>query len=200
VAVAAILLAAGESTRMGSPKPLLPWGDRTLIEYQVQQLREAGVDDVVAVLGHCADDIAPLAEAAGARVVLNPNYPDGRATSLVAGALVLPDPETIVVANVDQPRPAHVIRTLIDDCGVRMALITAPVYNGERGHPVVLDGRLLEDLRAATDENLGLRGVIGGHEGEVFESQFETAVVLLDLNTLDDYERALKTYFAEAHP
>ncbi len=199
MAVAAILLAAGESTRMGSPKPLLPWGDRALIEYQVQQLREAGVDDVVAVLGHRADEIAPLVEAAGARVVLNPSYPDGRATSLVAGALVLPDPDTILVTNVDQPRPAYVIRQLIDDREARMALIAAPVYNGERGHPVVLDGRLLEDLRTASDANLGLRGVIGGHEDRVFESQFETAVVLLDLNTPEDYERALKTYFSEVN-
>ncbi len=81
-AVAAILLAAGESQRMGSLKPLLAWQGATLIEYQIAQLREAGVADVIAVLGRRAQDILPLVTAAGARGIINENYREGRASSL----------------------------------------------------------------------------------------------------------------------
>jgi len=191
---------------MGSPKPLLPWGpstparaglrtgEETLIEYDIRQLREAGVDDVVVVLGHRAAEIAPIAESAGARVVYNVRYRDGRATSLVAGASAMPSCDAIVVASVDQPRPAAVVRRLLAE---HAGPVTVPAYRGVRGHPVVLDGALLSELRAATDETQGLRAVVEREGRAVREVEFETAVVLLDLNTREDYDRAVSTYFGE---
>ena len=187
---AALLLAAGESTRMGRPKALLPWGGETLIEYQVRELLAAHCE-VTVVLGHAADEIRPRVPAE-AQIVVNEAYRDGRASSLRAGAAALPDDaDTIVVLNVDQPRPREVIEALVTARRQGGALITMPVYEGKRGHPPVLSGALLPELRAASEEAQGMRGVVAAHEASVHEVEFSSPVVLLDINTEAEYQRAL---------
>ena len=197
--IAAILLAAGESRRMGRSKPLLEWQGTTLIEYQVAQLREAGIPDIVAVLGYDADEIAPLVTAAGGRVVVNQGWREGRASSLCAGADAVDDAGPIVVLSVDQPRPAEVTRHLLDHHARTSALITVPTHAGHRGHPVVLDGTLLAELRAVDEESEGLRAVIARRADDVREVPFDSPAVLLDLNTPKDYETA-KSAFAREVP
>lgn len=198
--IAAILLAAGESRRMGVPKPLLVWAGETLIEYQVHQLHAAGVDHVIAVLGHRAEEVRALAERAGATVVINNRYAEGRASSLRAGAAAVP-PGTaeIAVLNVDQPRPASVTARLLVEHLATGALITLPTFDGKRGHPAFLCGSLLPELLAAADADEGLRAVIHRHAADVREVAFDTPIVLLDINTREDYERALAK-FEEALP
>ncbi|MCH7838056.1 MAG: NTP transferase domain-containing protein [Chloroflexi bacterium] len=88
--IAAILLAAGESTRMGRPKALLPWHDTTLVEYQVRELTAAGVERIAVVLGHDAGEVWPHVPDE-AHMVVNEAYREGRASSLRAGAAALPD-------------------------------------------------------------------------------------------------------------
>ncbi len=191
---AAILLAAGESTRMGQPKPLLPWGGVTLIEYQVRELRAASVDDLVVVLGHAAEEVRPPVPA-GARIVVNEAYREGRASSLRAGAAALDDDaDPIVVLSVDQPRPRDVIETLLAAHREHAATITVPIAQGRRGHPVVLAGSLLPELRQASDETQGLRGVIAAHQDELFEIEIGFPTVLLDINTPEQYQAALARY------
>ena len=191
---AAILLAAGESARMGRPKPLLTWGEVTLIEYQVKELRAAGVDDIVAVLGHEADAVRPRVPD-GVRIVVNEAYLEGRASSLRAGARALDDSASpVVVLNVDQPRPRDLLRTLLAAHGEAGAAITLPVYEGKRGQPVIVDGSLLAELRNASEEDRGLRGSIAGHDDEVHEVVVESSIARLDINTPADYERALAAF------
>lgn len=198
--IAAILLAAGESRRMGVPKPLLKWAGETLIEYQVHQLREAGVDHVIAVLGHHAEEVRPLAERAGATVVVNAGYAEGRASSLRAGAAAVPPgAAAIAVLNVDQPRTASVTARLLAEHLASGALITLPTCDGKRGHPALLSGSLLPELCTVDDATEGLRAVIHRHAADVREVAFDTPVVLLDINTSEDYERAL-AQFEEALP
>jgi molybdenum cofactor cytidylyltransferase len=96
--IAAILLAAGESTRMGRLKQLLPWDGTPLIAWQVGQLQEAGADDVVVVLGHEAEQIRS-AVPEPARVVINPDYKQGRATSLRARAQRRPTAAGVALAG-----------------------------------------------------------------------------------------------------
>lgn len=180
---------------MGTPKPLLQWQGTTLIEYQIAQLREAGVDDVVAVLGHRAGDIASLVDTTGARAVINERYAEGRASSLRAGAGAIgADREVIVILSVDQPRPASVVRRLLAE---HRSGITIPTHEGRRGHPVVLDASVLPELLKVTEETLGLRGVIARHEAEVHEVPFDSGFVLLDVNTPEEYEEARKSYASE---
>ncbi|MCH7484599.1 MAG: nucleotidyltransferase family protein [Chloroflexi bacterium] len=186
--ISAILLAAGESRRMGSPKPLLAWQGVTLIEYQITQLREAGVNDVIAVLGHHADDFLPLVTTSGARAVVNERYREGRASSLRAGAAAAEGAKTVVILSVDQPRPAAVTRRLLTE---HTSGITVPSHHGRRGHPVVLDGSLLPELREVSEATQGLRAVIARHAAEVRDVPFDSPTVLLDLNTPADYQRAI---------
>ena len=177
---------------MGAPKPLLEWQGATLIEYQIAQLRAAGVNAVITVIGHRGSDVRRLAERAGAAVVVNKRYTEGRASSLRAGAAAMTgDRDAVIVLNVDQPRPADVTRRLLAE---HTSHITIPLHNGRRGHPVILDAALLSELCEVTEETQGLRGVIARHEAEVREVAFDSAVVLLDLNTPEDYEEARKTY------
>ncbi len=205
---AAILLAAGESSRMGRPKALLPWGDGTLIEYQIAELCAAGVDDIVVVLGHAAEEIRPRVPAS-ARVVVNEAYREGRASSLRAGAAALLDSaDPIVILGVDQPRPRRVHERLLSAHRGGRALITLPASDGKRGHPAVLSGTLLPELRSASEEAQGLRGIIAAHEGEVREAPFIllqhesmagepdllALIALLDINTPEDYENALAIF------
>ena len=191
---AAILFAAGESTRMGQPKALLPWCGVALIEYQVRELDEAGFAEIVVVLGHAADEVRSHVPET-ARIVVNENYRQGRASSLRAGAAALPDDaEPIVILNVDQPRPGTLLSKLRVAHAEGGAPITIPTFEGKRGHPPVLAGSLLPKLREASEEEQGLRGVIAAHEAEVREVAVSSPIVLLDLNTPEDYERALAEF------
>ena len=196
----AILLAAGESTRMGRTKALLPWAGTTLIEYQVRELRAAGIEDVAVVLGHEAESIrGQVFPSTGSgrhlRVVVNEAYREGRASSLRAGAAALPDSaDPIVVLSVDQPRPREIVRALLEAHAPGGAAITLPAYRGHRGHPVVVAGALLAELREASEEAQGLRGVIAAHEASVREVAVDSEQAVLDINTPEEYEAALARY------
>ena len=185
---------------MGSPKPLLDWGGETLIEYHVDQLRKGGVDEVIAVLGHAARKVRPLAERAGATTVLNAEYNEGRASSLRAGAFAVPSGTSeIIVVNIDQPRPASVSACLLENHLSTGALITIPTHDGKRGHPAFLCGSLGPELRRVDEATKGLREIIHRRAESVHELAFDTDIVLLDINTPEDYERA-RARFAEASP
>jgi molybdenum cofactor cytidylyltransferase len=195
--IAALLLAAGESTRMGAPKPLLDWGGQPLIAYQLVQLNRPPIDRVVVVLGDRADEILPLVREAGAEAVVNERFAEGRASSLRAGAAALPDDtEALLILGVDQPRPHDVLARLVDIHRLSGSLLTVPTFEERRGHPPVLDGSLLPELRAVSEETQGLRAVIVAHEAELSELPFETSVVLLDINDPQEYEKARDSYFA----
>src|SRR3972149_1942405 len=104
--VAPLLLAGGESPRMGVPKPLLEWGGSTLIEYQLAQLKGPPLDRVVVVLGHRADDVLPYVRSASAQAVVNELYAEGRASSLRVGAAAPPDNTSArPLPNADQHPP-----------------------------------------------------------------------------------------------
>lgn len=188
--ISSILLAAGMSTRMGEPKALLDWGGEPLIKYQIRQLQEAGVDEVVVVLGYRADEIHRKLHGMTYRSVLNPVYQLGRAGSLRAGAKAVDREATaIVLLNVDQPRPAGLIRSVIE-AHTPAASATRPECGDRHGHPVVLAGRLRGELLAATEDDQGLRGVLQAHLKDIVNVPSDERC-LLDLNTPDEYEAAV---------
>ena len=192
--VASILLAAGLSTRMGRPKPLLPWDGRTLVEYQVAQLRAAGAAEVIVVTGHEAAAVAEALQGSNARLVHNPSYAAGRAGSVRAGALAAPDGMDVLVLNVDQPRPASVTRALLDAHRAAPGRITVPVYQGRRGHPVIFAASLLPELRRVSDEREGLRDVMRAHARAIHEVPIADPRVLLDVNTPEAHQEALRAF------
>jgi molybdenum cofactor cytidylyltransferase len=188
--ISSILLAAGFSSRMGSPKPLLDWGGQPLLSYQVAQLREAGCDEVIVVLGHRTDEVFRIVRNAKARFMFNAQYAHGRAGSLRIGAkAVNRDTDAIIIINVDQPRPADFLRTLIASHRPESAA-TQPSHGGHHGHPTIVAGRLRPELMAATEETLGLGGVLRAHATELGE--YEAGELChLDLNTRGEYDAAV---------
>ncbi len=198
---AAILLAGGESIRMGTPKPLLEWGGQTLVEYQIAQLAQVPASPIVVVLGHRAHEVLPYVHRAGARAIVNELYAEGRASSVRVGAAALPDATpAIIILNVDQPRPAWVTKLLVDEHFRRRSLITVPVHEGERGHPLIVSGSLLPELRQVQEATQGLRAVLQRHEHGIAEITFRSAVVLLDMNRPEEYEKAKASYFEQVKP
>lgn len=192
--IAAILLAAGESTRMGRLKQLLPWAGTTLVAWQVGQLREAGAGDVIVVLGHEAERIRP-AVPPEARVAVNEAYRQGRATSLRCGAAATPDDaEAVLILSVDQPRPSWLSRLLIEHWRRERPLIVSPRFPRGYGHPILVDGSLLGELREVDDETLGLRAVIDRHISQARSLDVANGSVDVDLNLPSDYETALAAF------
>jgi len=180
---------------MGRPKQLLPWGGTTLLAWQVRQMREAGVDEVVVVLGHAAAEVRP-AVPPEARVVVNDAYKEGRASSLRCGAqAVSDDAGAVLVLSVDQPRPASLSRRLIKRWREKKgAPIVSPRFPRRFGHPVLVDGSLLGELRAVDEATLGLRAVIDRHAAEAEALPVEDDRVDVDINTPADYEAALAAF------
>ena len=195
----AILLAAGESSRMGQLKALLPWRGQPLLRHQASALREGGIDRVVVVLGHRAEDLSPLLEGLdGVDWVLNPNYLRGKTTSIKAGLSAL-DHRTvdeILLLNVDQPRSAadiaHILQThRAGDCSV-----TIPTCGGKGGHPIALSAELLDELLAIDEESQGVKAVVQRRPESVNRFPLENPEILLDLNTPEQYHLAVETFAA----
>jgi CTP:molybdopterin cytidylyltransferase MocA len=188
--ISSIVLAAGLSSRMGSPKALLDWGGQPLLRYQIEQLHEGGADEVIVVLGYRADDISRKIRGVQCRIMLNPRYHMGRAGTLRIGAkAVNRDAESIVILNVDQPRPASFVREMIEAHRTGGRLITRPTFDGHGGHPIVVAGSLRPELMEATDDSEGLRGVLARHMGDTHSVPAD-AICRLDVNTPEDYVAA----------
>jgi molybdenum cofactor cytidylyltransferase len=191
--ISSIVLAAGFSSRMGQPKALLDWGGEPLIAYQVKQLREAGADEVIVVLGHQADQIHRKIGKLPCRVMLNPRYQIGRAGSLRIGAkAVSRDADAIIVINVDQPRPADFLRQLIAAHDQARAA-TRPTADGHRGHPVIVSGALRTEMMEASDEQGGLHGVLDAHRGEIADVEADS-LCHVDFNTPEEFEAARRRF------
>ena len=193
--IAAILLAAGESSRMGRAKPLLPWMGATLVEKQIESLLESGVEEVYVVTGASGGEVAAVIDAPHVHRVHNPNYAVGKTTSVKAGMLALADDtEHIVLLAVDQPRPAWVIRRVLESHLSSGAPATSPRFEGHGGHPLMFDARLRGELESITEEKEGIREVIRRHAAELNRVEFDSRIVRLDMNTPEAYEAALAEY------
>lgn len=188
---------------MGTPKPLLDWFGAPLIQRQVEALLDAGVDEVFAVTGSCAEDVESALSSvfpgvssgmnSGGRVhaVRNLAYLTGKTTSVKAGLAALPaDVDTIVLLAVDQPRPSRLIREVLESHRSTGAPISSPVYDGHGGHPLVFDGSLLGELSAISEDGQGVREVVRAHADSLNKLAVDTPLARLDLNTQEDVAAA----------
>lgn len=192
----AILLAAGESSRMGRPKALLPWRGTTLVEYQMNSLIQGGCDRVIVVTGKYDIEMAPLLKnRPGVTRVFNSEWPEGKATSVQAGIRELPqDFHSLVLLAVDQPRPAWVVERLLKVHTDFGAKVTSPGFEGHGGHPLVFDSSLRSELAVVTEEGQGIRAILKQPDLNHHRVKFDSAVVKLDINTPEAYENALASY------
>jgi putative nucleotidyltransferase with HDIG domain len=187
--LAAIILAAGYSSRMAEFKPLLPLAGSTALERCIGLFRAAGVAEVIAVLGYRAEELQPVAERAGARCVCNPHFEQGMFSSIAAGSRALAGwVETAFVLPADIPlvRP-HTIRQLTAAFVSRRAGILYPVFEGRRGHPPLIARKILAE--AAEEGGAGpLSELLTRHESEAIEIQVLDQGIHMDMDTPADYD------------
>ena len=189
----AILLAAGESSRMGQLKALLPWRGRPLLQHQTAALLDGGANGVVAVLGHRADELRPLLEGRpGVSWTLNPDYRQGKTTSIKAGLAALDGDavDDILLLNVDQPRSAGDVARILAAHRAADYAVTVPEYRGKGGHPIVLSAALLPELRQISEETQGIKAIVRRRPEAVNRVALDNPEILLDLNTPEQYRAA----------
>ncbi len=190
----AILLAAGESSRMGQLKALLPWRNTTLLEYQLHSLLEAGVNQIAVVLGHDADRLKPVVDFVdNASWVMNPDYLLGKTTSLKTGAAALSGQPVsdVLLLNVDQPRNVDTVRVLLERHLASSYRITIPTHGGKGGHPILISAELLPELADIDEESQGLKAVVRRHADATERFEIDDPSLLWDLNTPEQYQKAL---------
>ncbi len=188
--ISAVILAAGTSSRMGSVKQLLPFGDSTLLETVLRNLRDSQVSEIVLVLGSSADAIREKIPLDGVKIVINQAYREGMGTSVRTGiAQVSPDADAALVVLADQPfvKPAtidHLIHVYRD----KKAQIVIPVYQGFRGNPILLDRSVFPELLTLAGD-IGCRAIFGGHTENILKEPVDDIGVLLDIDTPVDFEK-----------
>lgn len=186
----ALILAAGQSTRMGTCKTSLPWGDKTLLTYQIEQWLNVDFTPVI-ILGlhnsHRQKDCPPQS-----LTVINPDANFGKNTSILAGLQNIPaDFHILAISAVDQPRTSEIYQRLIQAHQNNSALITVPTHQGKMGHPILLANHMRSHLQNIREETLGLRQIIQNFYSDIQQIEFEHPAVLLDINTPEVYQKHL---------
>jgi molybdenum cofactor cytidylyltransferase len=191
--LAAVILSAGASSRMGRPKALLPYREGTFLEHLIQVTRQPRIGVTRIVLGAGAEVIRTMAKLDPAIVVLNPEWEQGQLSSVCAGLRSLEgiDVEGIVLCPVDHPLvSARLVSDLVDRFYEENKAIVLPTYKGRRGHPVIFSSALFGELLAAPADK-GARSVVWAHAAEVVEVPTEEEGVVLNLNDPDLLKRAI---------
>jgi CTP:molybdopterin cytidylyltransferase MocA len=173
---------------MGAFKPLLPFGNKTVIECCIDSLREGGVETIVVVLGHREDDLRE--KLTGVSFAVNPDPDSEMGASIAAGVRELPDDaRATLIALADHPAvPASVVSTIIQEW-THGARIVIPTWQGRGGHPVLVDLSFRPEL-LSLPESGGLRALFESHQAAITRVPVDSPFIARDMDTWDDY-RAL---------
>tara|TARA_B100000809_G_scaffold250360_1_gene282741 strand:+ start:158 stop:754 length:597 start_codon:yes stop_codon:yes gene_type:complete len=193
--ITAVLLAAGRSSRMGAArdsKLLLPWGDgkESLVVGTVRKLQSSGIDHIVAVTGHRADEVGAAIASTGVEIVLNPEYVAGLSTSIAVGVRAAPDGSTgYLFALADMPNvAADTINRMCSALAARPTAIVAPVSNGRRGNPVLFSSDFRQQLLSLSGDR-GASGLLTRYAGSVVEVEVDDEGIFADVDTAQDYRK-----------
>ncbi len=190
--IAAIVLAAGLSTRMGSQKLLLPWGKTTVIGAVLKALNEAGLSDIRVVTGGMKAELERPVRDAGGELLFNKEYADGEMlTSLQVGLKDLDkEVEAILVVLGDQPQiESRVVKAIMARFKDRSQPIIVPSYRHHRGHPWLLGQAYWQAVLGLKPPHT-LQDFLNAHQDEIDYLIVDTPSILQDLDTQEDYERA----------
>ncbi|HEV7635273.1 MAG TPA: molybdopterin-binding/glycosyltransferase family 2 protein [Bradyrhizobium sp.] len=194
--VAAIILAAGRSTRMGGPNKLLAeLGGKPLVRIATEQALASKAQGVIVVTGHQADQVEKALQGLNVKFVRNPDFAEGLASSVKAGISAVPaDADGAVICLGDMPLiDAHLIDRLIETFAPDGGnLIVVPVSDGRRGNPVLWSRRFFAELMTL-DGDIGARHLIAKHAEAVAEVPVEGRGAFLDIDTPEALEAALRT-------
>ncbi|HKT79429.1 MAG TPA: nucleotidyltransferase family protein [Vicinamibacterales bacterium] len=195
--IAALILAAGKSERMGASKPnlVLPNGE-TFLTNLIRTFQSAGVEEIVVVIGHDPEPILKTLDDKHLqpRVVVNHDYESGQLSSVLAGlrALDKPGVSALLLMPVDAPLTSiDTIRRLLQRFASTHAPIVRPVNGGRHGHPVIIDRSLFSLLRSA-DPARGIKPIVRAHVSPRGDVEVEDENAFADLDTPDEYEKAIR--------
>ena len=194
--IVAVILSAGESSRMGRPKALLPIDGVRFIEKIVTSLQATRVGQIIAVLGHNAEEMRQKISDLPVSIVINSNYKQGQLSSLVAAIRSIQSSKNSVdgmlVHLVDHPYiTAQLVDAMIERFYETKKLIVVPRYRGRRGHPVIFSSALFAELLAAPVDQ-GAKAVVHAHRDETLEIDTDDQGVTIDIDTPDDYREHVR--------
>ena len=195
--IVAIILSAGESSRMGQPKALLSIEGATFIERIVGALKRTRASRIIIVLGHNAEEMRRYVAHLSAEIVINPDYRQGQLSSLQAALRHIANDQAcdgILVHLVDHPYiDAALVDVLIDSFYASGKLIVVPRYHGKRGHPVIFSRALFPELLAGPVDQ-GAKAVVNAHRGETVEIDTDDEGITLDIDTPDEYRKHVRPH------
>ena len=190
--IVGIILSAGESKRMGTPKQLLPWGKTIILQQVIDNTSASRLGTILLILGSDADDIArKITITPKTRILVNHDFKAGMSSSVKCGIKNAPvKAEAYMLLLGDQPFIGpNIINNLIDAYHAGRHGIIVPVYNGQHGHPVIFDSRYKKELLSIDGQ--GAKEVTEKHARDIFEVHIDSPNVLTDIDTPQDYQKAL---------
>jgi len=188
--ISAVVLAAGQSTRMGNPKMLLPWGQMTVIEKVISTLSEAGIDDLHVVTGGNRQDIEGALTRYRVNFSYNPDYTNGEMLSSVKIGLnsIAGDSEAALIVLGDQPQiESQVVELIVEGYHASHNKIIVPSFQMHRGHPWLIDKILWKDIIELTPPQT-LRDYLVKNQARISYINVDTPSIIQDLDTPRDYQ------------
>ncbi len=193
--IEAIVLAAGRGERLGTIKPLVPIDGEQALTRVIHTIKEAGIKDIVVVLGHAAEMVQAQVDFTGCRVVINPRYETGMAGSLIRGIeSVSPAAQGVLIFHADMPTVrAETIRAVIQRAK-QGARIAAPSRRGQRGFPVFLHRSCFQELLPTLTGDVGARRYISSHAEELVLVEVDDQGAIRDIDRPEDLREEEETY------
>jgi molybdenum cofactor cytidylyltransferase len=193
--IVAVVLSAGESSRMGRPKALLPIDGQTFIERIVAALKQTKVGKIIVILGHNARELQSKISHLPVEILINTDYKLGQLSSLQLAVRNLQpdlDCDGMLVHLVDHPYLAPaLVEEMIRRFYETKKRIIVPKFHGKRGHPVIFSNALFDEILSAPMEE-GAKAVVNAHRAETLEIETEEEGIAVDIDTPELYQQHVR--------
>ena len=190
--ISATILAAGESKRMGQPKMLLKWAQTTVLGHIIATFRQAGVEDIVVVIGGAREQVEEIVRGSGARSVFNADYATGEMLVSLQRGIEAQAHQTLatLIALGDQPQIQEgTVRLICETFQRTQSELIVPSFQMRRGHPWLVHRSLWQAL-LKMDRQQSPRDFLHQHAQIIEYVQVETPTILADIDTMSDYQKA----------
>jgi len=190
--ISAIILAAGQSKRMGQPKMLLPWGKSTVIEQVIASFLNAGIEDVIVVTGGAREQVEGIIGHYPVRTIHNADFAAGEMLSSIQCALgAMPTgAQAALIGLGDQPQvQERTVRLICEQYRASQSSLIVPSFQRRRGHPWLVTRSLWSEIQALKPPE-STRDFLTGHAHDIQYVNVDTQSILTDLDTPEDYENS----------
>lgn len=193
--ITAVILAAGEGSRMGTLKQLLPWKDSTILETVIKNIADSRFvdDEIRVVLGAEADRVEAVLKdwkEERLKILRNNNYQEGMLTTVRQGLKNIPDAtEYIMLALGDQPLiSTDIFNMVLEECLSQRPEIMVPVVNRRRGHPLLINSNLISEIYDLKTEG-GLRNLLQKYPDKIYHFEIDDESIIIDLDYYNEYQK-----------